>query len=397
MEKAVDNKGYAGSILMDLSKAFDNLNHDLLIAKLHAYGFDRKSLLLIKSYLTNRWQRTKINITFSSWTELLVGVPQGSVLGPLLFNIYINDLFYLIKDSDICNFADDNTFHVCDISVENLMKKLEKVSYQAVEWFRYNYMKLNADKCHLLVGGYKHECMISTVDNQHIIKTLKEKLLGVLLDKDLNFDAHVNSIYKKACQKLNALVRLCKILPFHKRRSNMKAFVESQFSYCPLVWMFNSRELNTKINNLHLRALRAVYMDETSSFEELLKKDGSFSIHHRNIHILATEMYKVKHKLSPIFMEDVFSENTLSNESVASGTREHNDFYVTSNPKSTNFGIETIRHIGPKIWNQIPDSIKNAKSLETFKSSIKEWTPVHCPCRLCKTYIPQLGYCNIVE
>ena len=81
----LDKQGYGGAVLMDLSKAFATLNHDLLIAKLHAYGFDKSSLKLVKSYLTNRWQRTKINMSFSSWSELLKGVPQGSILGPLLF------------------------------------------------------------------------------------------------------------------------------------------------------------------------------------------------------------------------------------------------------------------------------------------------------------------------
>ena len=87
-KNVLDKKGYGGAVLMDLSKAFDTLNHDLLIAKLHAYGFSEESLQLIKSYLTNRWQRTKVNASFSNWSELLLGVPPGSDLEPLLFNIY---------------------------------------------------------------------------------------------------------------------------------------------------------------------------------------------------------------------------------------------------------------------------------------------------------------------
>ena len=142
---------------MDLSKAFDTMNHDLLIAKLHVYGFDKTSLKLIFSYLNNRWHRTKINQNFSSWEELFQGVPQGSVFGPLLFNIYLNDLFYFTESTEVCNFADDTTFFACDEDLNSLMKRLEHDSLLAIEWFQNNNMKLNQDKCHLLVSGYEHE------------------------------------------------------------------------------------------------------------------------------------------------------------------------------------------------------------------------------------------------
>ena len=100
--------------LMDLSQAFDTLSHNLLIAKLHAHGFTTESLKLVKSYLTNRCQRTKVNKNFSSWSWLLIEYPQGSVLGPWLFNTYINDLFYVFEMTNVCNYADDATFHACD-------------------------------------------------------------------------------------------------------------------------------------------------------------------------------------------------------------------------------------------------------------------------------------------
>ena len=224
---ALDNKEYAGAVLMDLSKAFDSLNHDLLLAKLHAYGFERDALLLMRSYLTNRWQRTKINSSFSSWSQLLDGIPQGSILGPLLFNIYLNDLFFIENDCDVCNFADDTTYHACDKDLANLIEKLECCSRKAIDWFKYNYMKLNEDKCHILVSGYKHECVIAKIGDADIIESCNEKLLGINIDRELTFSNHVNQIYKKASNKLNALIRQCKILPFSKRRSLMKAFFES--------------------------------------------------------------------------------------------------------------------------------------------------------------------------
>ena len=389
---ALDKGGYAGGVLMDLSKAFDTLNHDLLIAKLYAYGFDKNALRLIKSYLTDRWQRTKINTSYSSWSELLIGVPQGSVLGPLLFNLFINDLFYIIK-TDICNYADDNTPYTFDICLDKLMTKLECATESAMGWFQYNGMKLNSEKCHLLVCGHKFESMICKIDNTQVIETNIVKLLGIQIESKLTFKCHMENICKKASQKLNALSRLCSIIPFHRRKVLMQAFFNSQFSYCPLVWMFHSRKINTRINNLHFCALRMIYLDETSSFEELLRIDSSVTVHHRNLQLLAIEMFKVMNDMSPHFMKDVFAEkeNTFT-ENVSSNTRSQSIFYNHSNPKTVNRGLRTVRSLSPKVWDMIPNDIKLSPYLADFKIKIKKWTPINCPCRLCKIFVPQVGF-----
>ena len=130
---------------MDLSKAFDTINHDLLIAKLHVYRFSEESLKLIKSYLTGRWQTAKLNTGFSKWTEILLWVPQGFILGPLLFNIYINDSFFSTENTNICIYVEDTTFYTCDSGFHNLILRLEHDSVLVIEWFECNYMKLNQD------------------------------------------------------------------------------------------------------------------------------------------------------------------------------------------------------------------------------------------------------------
>ena len=265
LKLSMDNKGFAGGVLMDLSKAFDTINHQLLLAKLHAYGFSQQALAIICSYLSNRKQRIKINNVFSSWKDLILGVPQGSVLGPLLFNIYLNDLFFFLKDVGICNFADDTTTYISDESLENVLKSLEKNSMLAIRWFENNYMKLNTDKCRLIVSGYKHEQVWANIGKDLIWESNDVKLLGVTIDRDLKFDKHVLKLCSKANQKLSALSRMANLLSFNKRRTLFKAFVESQFKYCPIVWMFHSRRTNSKINRLHERALGIVYDDDVST------------------------------------------------------------------------------------------------------------------------------------
>ena len=390
--KALDKKGYAGAILMDLSKAFDCINHDLLIAKLEAYGFGLPALNFIKSYLTNRSQRIKINNTFSSWSDLLTGIPQGSVLGPLLFNIYLNDLFWTQKYSEVCNLADDTTYYSSDLELKELIRKLEHDSALALEWFDCNYMKLNTDKCHLLVAGQKNEHIFAKIGKDLLWESKTECLLGVTIDNQLRFKEHISKLCKVANNKVTALIRYCNILNFEKRRSLMKAFIESQFSFSPLTWMFHDRKINNMINRVHERALRCVYRNDTSTFKELLIKDGSFTIHHRNIQTMAIEMFKLKMGMGPSLLDNIFNLNSTRKYHLRGNT----DFLVPS-VNTVHFGKDSLQYFGSVIWKLVPSNILACSELKEFKNKIRNWLPSDCPCRLCETYIHNLGYTNITD
>ena len=154
-KSAVDNKKVFGALLTDLSKAFDCLSHDLLIAKLNAYGFSMAALRLVQNYLSNRKQRTKINTEYSSWEEILFGVPQGSILGPLLFNIFLCDLFLIMNNTELASYADDNTPYAVGNNIEELIVKLQNASKTLFQWFSDNQMKSNPDKCNFICSTSK--------------------------------------------------------------------------------------------------------------------------------------------------------------------------------------------------------------------------------------------------
>ena len=137
-KEILDKGGKCGALFVDLSKAFDCLQHDLVLAKLNTYGFDYKSLKLISSFLSNRKYRTKISSSFSEWKHLLIGVPKGPVLGPLSFNIYMCDLFLFMSESNVANYAHDTTLYVCEKKLYDVQRKLESKSLILFKRFHNN-------------------------------------------------------------------------------------------------------------------------------------------------------------------------------------------------------------------------------------------------------------------
>ena len=167
----------------------------------------------------------------------------------------------------------------------------------------------------------------------------------------------------------------------------MKSFITSQFGYCPLVWMFHGRNLNNKIKkSIHKRALRINSGDKTSTFQQLLEKDNSVSIHHGNLQILATEMIKTSNNLSPETVKEIFKERF-----VPYNLRSNNSF-TSLQVDSVHHGTESLSFLSPKIWYLVPLEIKESENINIFKSWVKKWTRSHCPCKLCRTYLQHIGF-----
>ena len=230
---ADDDKAF-GELLTDLSKAFDCPDHELLIARLNAYGFSLTASKLIHNCLSNRKQRIKVNSSYSSWHEIIFGVTQGSILGPPLFNIFLVNFFFIVENIDMASYTDDNTPYISANNInEVILFFLEKATDTLFKWFSDNVMKNSADKCHLLVSTNNAiNIKIETID---INNSTCEKLLGVKFNYKLTFDDYISELYKKASRKINASARVTSYMNIAKKRILMNAFFKSQFSYFPLV------------------------------------------------------------------------------------------------------------------------------------------------------------------
>ena len=294
------------------------------------------------------------------------------------------DLFLIVNDIDFANYADDNTPFVFGNNPIEVLKCLEDASDKLFECFSNNQMKANPDKCHLLTSSMTPTSI--NIKGFVINNSLCEKLLGFTIDSKLSFNAHLDKILAKARQKVHVLARIAPYMSIPKRKLIMNSFFTSQFNYCPLVWMYHSRSMNSRINRLHETCLRIICSDKSSSFEELLQKGESVTIHEKNIQKLATEMFKVFKNLLPPIVADLF-EVRQNNCNL-----KHRSYFSIPNVKSVYHGSESLSNLGPRIWNLVPDNLKQLDDINSFKTEVKKWKPIDCPCRLCKSYIANVGF-----
>ena len=370
-----------GALLIDLSKAFDSIPHDLLVAKLGAYGFSEDSIAYLYSYLKGRKQAVRIKNVYSTYQTILAGVPQGSILGPILFNIFISDLTLFIQKAEIHNFADDNTLSAHACNIPNLLKLLEEESTIAVDWLDSNNMLANPEKFQaLLLTKTKANTAGHTlcIRGKEILSENCVELLGIKIDNKLCFDEHISDICRRAAAQLNALIRLKSNLTFTTKKVLVESYIYANFNYCPLVWNFSSAHSLSKIEKIQERALRFVYNNHTDNYKKLLEKAGKCLMEVRRMRGLCLEIFKTINDMNPEYMKGIFQipKNRHS--------PRHPYNLAVPKPNQVSFGSRSLRSLGPKIWNALPEHIKSSSNERLFKLNIKNWDGSKCVCIVCE-------------
>ena len=378
-QEELDKGGFVGTILMDLSKAYDCLPHDLLVAKLEAYGVGKAALNLISNYLSHRKQRTKIGSSYSDWYEIVRGVPQGSILGPLLFNIFINDLFLFIEKANICNFADDNTIYSCTKNLETNLKNLEHDMINVSKWFKVNSMKANPNKFQFMIlGKGTRQTITLNINNIKIRESQNVELLGLIIDNRRTFKDHINMLCQRANCKLHALRRIRKYLTLEKSKLLYNNFIKNQFNYASIIWMFCRKQDYFEVEKIHYKALKIVY-NSNECYEELLIRNNEVSIDQKQLRTLATEIYKSLTDVNPDFMKSYFPIKEIP-YSLRNGS-------VLKIPptRSTYYGTNSIHFRACLLWNKLPKALKESQSLSEFKYKIKTIGKIDCSCKICRS------------
>ena len=324
----------------------------------------------------------RINNINSDFLNVVSVVPQGSIVGPILFNCFFSDFFYVIETSNAHNFADDNTFSAFANNIKNLKHLLESECSLAIKWFKDNKMIVNLGKFQAIILDKKknnHTQEIIKIGKNDVKVKSSVKLLGVQIDSELNFNLHIANICRSAANQLNALIRLKNFLGFQEKKVLTNSYFYSNFNYCPLVWMFSHAKSLKKVEALQKRALRFLYDDYNSPSEEILKKSGKFCMELNKLRFLCIEIYKTINNINPSFMKQIFQLRETNRTF-------RNQYKLNLNVPKVNqvsYGEKSLRYYGPKVWNSLPFHVKTSKNLKTFKDIIKNWNGSTCNCRVC--------------
>ena len=369
---ALDNGKTVGCLLMDLSKAFDSIPHGLLVSKLFQYGFTIDASNMVRSYLCDRPQRVKIGNSYSEWKMLERGVPQGSLVGPTLFNIFINDFLLLLNQKcQVYNYADDNTIAFCDTDPLVVKSKLEHVSSVSISWFRNNYMQVNPSKFQCIVLSRQNCDIVFNIDGAVVKPVNVVKLLGFHIDHKLNFSEHVKQLIVKCSRQVNVLGRLSTKLNTKTKLHIIRSLILANFKYCNTVYHYCSVKDARKIERILERALKYAFHEFDCSYQELLTRANLPSLFLDRVRNVLLNVHKViKNALPPV--DGLFVENVTPYDL-------RNKHLVQPMCNTASYGSKSLRYNGATLYNKLEDNFRML-NISDFKQYIKTWK---CNCRNC--------------
>ena len=374
INSAVERKETTIGIFLDLSKAFDTIDHDILLAKLEYYGFRGIVQTWFKSYLNNRKQYVSYNLCNSSLKDMTCGVPQGSILGPLLFILYVNDITATSNILDFILFADDTTITFSHANIINQMDVVNNELIKISSWFKANKLSVNATKTNYMILGTPH--MVGNIEERDLEVTLNNtllqrvkstKFLGVLIDDCLTWKAHIDCISKTLSRNIGVMNKLKHFLPERILRTLYCTMIMPYLNYGILIWGDTCKTYLDKLVKLQKWAMRVItnshYRSHTAP---LFSKSNILTLHDMYKIDLGVFMYRYSiNDLPPTF------DNFFSKRSDVHGyqTRHVNDYNIVKNKRS--FSDHAIRYNGPILWNSLDKSLKNSRTVKHFRSQFK--------------------------
>ena len=370
----IDNGLVTSVIFLDLAKAFDTIDHNILLEKLRLCGVNDNSIPWFKAYLTGRQQRCQVNGFLSKGKPISCGVPQGSILGPLLFLIYINDLPCSLNCSKARMFADDTNITVtanCFSDLENMVNnELESIE----QWLIANKLSLNVVKTEYLLVCSNHKAAQLTfplrirLGDDPIKRVKAAKSLGVYIDEHLSWSNHIDYIAKKISSGIAGLKQIRPFVPTEVLINIFKSLVLPYFDYCDVVWAGLNKGLSDRIDKLYNRAARIITQSdwETRSVD-ILKMPQWDTLGVRRHQHSAIVMHKIIHNKAPEYLTEVFNPMC---DSIVYNLRDSNYNLTLQKPKTESLK-KSFSYRGAKLWNSLPNSIKSKQSLEPFSKSLR--------------------------